>query len=322
MNDTNDYTIESYSSGDNHAWDNFLNETVNSSFLFSRKFLSYHGNRFIDKSLMVYDSKKRLIALFPAAPDPKNNKEIVSHPGISYGGLIHKESLKGAAILDVLERILEFYKRDGYSKLLYKVMPHIYHKKPCEDEQYALFRLGAQRYRCDLSASIFLDSRGKVSERRRRALNKARKANLTVDFDNGVLPEYWNILSQNLEQRHGAKPVHSLDEIVHLSDHFEDSIRLVSVRENNQMVAGVLLFETEIVSHAQYIAASKRGFELSALDMVFYECIRRAQSNDKRYFDFGISNEHDGAVLNAGLYQYKVEYGAGGVIHDFYELNL
>lgn len=322
MTDTNKNKIKYYSDEEYDIWDNFLTEAVNNTFLFSRKFLAYHRDRFKDRSLMIYDSKNRLIALFPAAPNPENAKELVSHPGITYGGLVHKESLKGLEILSVLTDIVDFYKTEGYSKLLYKEMPHIYHKKPCEDTLYALFRLGAKRYRCDLTASILLESRGKVSERRRRGLKKAKKANLTVFANNDSLPEFWSILSENLKERHGAKPVHSLDEIVNLSNLFNGAIKLVSAWEGDLIVAGVILFETDTVSHAQYISSSSRGFELSALDLVFYECIDTAIQNGKRYFDFGISNESGGMVLNEGLYKYKTEFGAGGVIHDFYEIDL
>jgi lipid II:glycine glycyltransferase (peptidoglycan interpeptide bridge formation enzyme) len=41
-----------------------------------------------------------------------------------------------------------------------------------------------------------------------------------------------------------------------------------------------------------------------------------------RYFDFGISNEQEGRILNEGLYRFKVSFGAGGVVHEFYEVEL
>ena len=39
-------------------------------------------------------------------------------------------------------------------------------------------------------------------------------------------------------------------------------------------------------------------------------------------FDFGISTEAEGMILNEGLYRFKSEFGGGGVVHEFYEMRL
>ena len=41
-----------------------------------------------------------------------------------------------------------------------------------------------------------------------------------------------------------------------------------------------------------------------------------------RYFDFGVSNEQEGRILNEGLYRFKASFGAGGVAQEFYEVEL
>jgi hypothetical protein len=41
-----------------------------------------------------------------------------------------------------------------------------------------------------------------------------------------------------------------------------------------------------------------------------------------RYFDFGVSNEQEGRILNEGLYRFKTSFGAGGVAQEFYEVEL
>ena len=44
------------------------------------------------------------------------------------------------------------------------------------------------------------------------------------------------------------------------------------------------------------------------------------QYHDKRYFDFGISNEQEGRVVNHGLLGWKEGFGARCFAHDFYEI--
>ena len=62
--------------------------------------------------------------------------------------------------------------------------------------------------------------------------------------------------------------------------------------------------------------------ETHALDAIFEAAIQKAILAEARYFDFGTSNEDGGKVLNSGLYQFKSEFGGGGVAHEFYQLNI
>ena len=82
------------------------------------------------------------------------------------------------------------------------------------------------------------------------------------------------------------------------------------------------MFITPTTFHAQYIASSEMGYDCSALDAIFEQGILSAQKDGKRWFDFGISTEVGGKVLNEGLYRFKSEFGAGGTVHEFYELDL
>ena len=47
-------------------------------------------------------------------------------------------------MIGALETIASHYKSLGYKRLRYKIIPHIYHRMPTEDDKYALFRLGAR----------------------------------------------------------------------------------------------------------------------------------------------------------------------------------
>jgi lipid II:glycine glycyltransferase (peptidoglycan interpeptide bridge formation enzyme) len=87
-------------------------------------------------------------------------------------------------------------------------------------------------------------------------------------------------------------------------------------------VAGVLLFEMERVSHAQYTASTEAGRDVGALDALFEAAIARASAAGRRFFDFGVSSEAGGGALNQGLYAFKAGFGAAGVVHDFYEIAL
>ncbi len=308
-------------SGDADRWDGFIPQCLTATFLHTRRFLSYHQDRFCDVSLILQDDRQ-LLGLFPAAVDPADGKRVVSHPGITFGGLIHAGQLSGDRMIEALTLLRGHYATEGFERLRYKAVPHIYHRVPSQDDLYALFRAGAKTYRKDLSSAIKLNQRLQVSERRRRASKKAGKLGVEVSEGSSHIPEFWPVLESNLERKYQLRPVHSLEEITKLCSLFPENIELVVARLEKEVVAGSVLFVTREVVHAQYTAASELGQQASALDAVFEYAIEKARARGTLYFDFGVSTERDGQHLNAGLYQYKSEFGGGGVVHDFLELDL
>lgn len=314
--------VRQYTNADAQAWDDLVDHSWNGTFLHTRRFLSYHGGRFSDKSLIIEDEKKHIVGVFPAALNPEASDCVVSHPGITYGSIVHAGDLRGARMLEALEQICDFYRQTNITTLIYKAVPYIYHRVPASDDLYALFRLSAVRYRCDLSASINLYNRNKLSQRRIRSLSKAQKNKVFIDDLNEDCREFWSVLQDNLVRKHNMRPVHSLDEISFLHSMFPYNIQFVVGKLDGVVVAGVVLFKTQNVIHAQYIASSQRGQEVSALDAVFDRCINLSKLSGVHYFNFGVSTENSGQYLNDGLHQFKTEFGGGGVVHEFYKIAL
>lgn len=314
--------IAAFEEGDAGRWDTLVAAAPMATFLHTRQFLSYHGNRFVDRSLMIFDEKDRLVGVLPAAIDPNDSACVVSHPGATYGGIVHAGRLVGEDMITALAALCGHYRNAGFSRFLYKAIPSIYHKAPADDDLYALFRVGAGRIRCDLSAAVALDKRGRVSERRKRGARKAAAAGVQILEGSNLLSRYWRVLEENLQDKHGAGPVHRLDEIELLAARFPTGVSCSCALLDDEVVAGVVLFETENVSHAQYIATMPTGRSIGALDMLFESLIQGARDKGKRFFDFGISNEDQGRILNSGLFGFKSEFGASGIVHEFYEIGL
>jgi hypothetical protein len=314
-------SVRPYSEVNAPNWDFFSAQADQSTFLHTRRFLDYHGERFVDRSLLI-EEDGRLCGLFPAAEDPKRSDYIVSHPGITYGGVLHAGLLRGARMIDAMGAIGRHFRKLNYQHLVYKAVPTFYQRRPAQDDLYALFRLGALRTRCDLSSAIDLCNRGSLSERRRRSLKKAQKAGVTITSGAKSLPALWAVLSENLDRKHGVAPVHNLAEISFLHEQFPENISCYCCVLDGEILAGVIVFSTPMADHAQYIASSEKGYEVSALDAVFEHCIAESNRTGKRWFDFGISTEEGGKQLNEGLYGFKTEFGSGGFVHEFYEIQL
>lgn len=314
-------TVRSYSENDEKQWDDFCAESLQATLLHTRRFISYHKNKFKDASLIILDGNKWL-GLFPAALSRSDDKLVVSHPGLTYGGVLHKGILCGDRMIEALTSIKHHYASLGLVKLLYKTVPIFYHQAPAQDDLYALFRLSAKRIRCDLTSTIDLQYRLPVSERRRRSLKKATNAGVEIVEGEQYLPVLWDVILNNLQRKHGVEPVHKLSEIQHLAKLFPKNIYCVCGKVNGKVESGTLLFITPTAYHAQYIASSEKGYDVSALDAIFEYCIKTSQKSGVRWFDFGISTEESGMTLNEGLHRFKSEFGAGTVLHEFFELDL
>lgn len=303
-------------------WERVVDTAPMGTLLHSRAFFSHHGARFADASVLFYDAKGKLVGAMPAAAQPDDPTVVVSHPGATFGGIVHDGSITGAAMLDAMNALVGHYQEAGYHLLRYAPVPFIYHRQPSCDDLYALFRLGAARARCDLSCAVDLQDRPTPSSRRRRGLQKAGREGVDVLEGSELLDELWPLVETNLARRHNAKPVHTQREIKMLIDLLPDAVHLVVGRYRGDSVAGVVLFDGPRVSHAQYIASIEIGNRVGALDAVFDYCLSRAAARGARFFDFGTSNREEGRVLNDGLYDFKAQFGGGGVAYERYELNL
>jgi Acetyltransferase (GNAT) domain len=314
--------VRAYEPGGAAEWDDLVSRSCNGTFLHSRRFISYHGDRFRDCSLVIRDRRARVVGVFAAAEDPGDPATVVSHPGLTYGGVVHDGRVRGASMLGALEGIAAHYRELSYERLRYKAVPAIYHSAPADDDLYALFRLGARRYRSDLSAAVDLANRGPVDERRRRSRRRAEAAGVRTEQGWDEIAAFWRILELNLSRRHGSSPVHSLAEIRLLHERFPDEILLISAKIGEVPVGGTLLFTADPLVHMQYSATTEDGRAACATDSVMEHAIALARERGCRYFDFGTCTVDAGWTLDQGLYQFKASFGAGGIIYDHYELDL
>ena len=308
------YTVKTYQQTDFEIWNEFVSGAKNATFLFHRNFMEYHQERFSDCSLMVYESD-RLVALLPAN---RNETTVFSHQGLTYGGLVYKDSCKLTSVIAAFAAILKYLESEGIATLQIKTLPSIYHKKPAEELHYALFLTQATLSRRDVLAVIDCSAGFALSKIRKRGLLRAKQLQLEVkeeqDFNS-----FWNeILLPNLKQRHQVDPVHTTDEIHYLKSCFPQAIRQFNVYYEGVLVAGTTVFETETVAHCQYISKYEKGLNLGSLDFLYHYLLTEVYA-DKRFFDFGISTESNGLLLNEGLSYWKESFGASAIMHDFYE---
>lgn len=310
--------ISRYTANEQKEWNDFVASSHNATFLHDRRFMDYHSHRFTDCSLMAREDGK-VVALLPA-----NAVEgvIYSHQGLTYGGwLTQRRHFDATVMLRVIEAACEWMLNNGFSQLVYKPVPYIYHAYPADEDLYALHRCGATLAECSISSAIDLTDPLPFDRGNKSAVNSALRAGIEIGPSEDFAG-YWQVLEQVLQERHDTSPVHTLDEIMLLQSRFPENITLHTATLHGELLAGVVLFKTHMVWHSQYIASSPRGRELKALALLFSRLIEEARTAGARYFDFGISTEDHGRRLNEGLLQQKARLGGRGVAYCTYQLDL
>jgi hypothetical protein len=309
------YSVKIYQESDYKHWNAFIDKAKNATFLFHRDFMEYHKDRFQDYSLIVLDGEKWVAVL----PGNRVENEVFSHQGLSYGGLVYNEKIKLAPVIEVFKSVLFFLNSNKIEKLQLKLIPSIYHQKPAEELNYALFLVEAKLIKRDTLAVVDLSKKIVLSKLRKRGVQNGFSNNLLIkevdDFD-----DFWNeILIPNLANKHQVKPVHSLQEITKLKTLFPKNIRQFNIYENDNIIGGSTIFESQNVAHCQYISGDVNKNELGGLDLLHYHLITDVFSA-KCFYDFGISNENQGRKLNNGLSYWKESFGASTIVQDFYEV--
>lgn len=308
---------ERYTPAHQPVWDAHVAMARNGHFMHRRAYMDYHADRFTDHSLLFFNERDELRALLPANAD---DATLYSHQGLSFGGLILHPDTRAAEVLATMDALRHYAHAQGFATLIYKAMPAIYHQAAACDDEYALFRAGAELYRVDISTSIVRAHALPFSSLRKRGAKKAQKEGISVR-ESRDFAAYHAILRRIVEGKYDAQVTHNEAEMMLLAERFPQHIRLHGAYRGEDMLAGVLMFATPTVAHAQYIGASDEGREAGALDLLFTQLIEQ-DYRDHPIFDFGISTEQGGRVLNTGLIHQKEGFGGRGTLHRFYRLPL
>ncbi len=314
--------LEPFVEADSDKWDELISRSCNGTFSLTRRYLGYHGDRFVDRSLFILDTKGRLRGVLPAAVGRDDGSSVISHPGNTYGGLVHDGSIRGEAMIEALSLAISRYKELGHRRFVYRPVPPLFHRYLMGDDSYALFRLGASRTSCSLCAVIDLRHRMRPRKGRIGPLRKAERLGVSAYWGWEAIGEFWPILESNLKDRFGSTPTHTLEEINEIHGLFPNEVRLVVARHEEQAVSGAIFYLVNSVMHLQYFASNDSGTNSGGTDMAIESAIALAQELGCNHYSFGTSNEEHGQVLNQSLYAFKLSFGAGSVPFEEFSVDL
>jgi hypothetical protein len=309
-------TIE-YGDTSMHAWDSFVDSSNNGTMFHKRRFLSYHPKgKFKDFSLL-FSSNKGLVGVFPAA---QKGDALWSHPGASFGGFVLKDSgIK--VMLEIVERTTRYAKACGFKSISMVLTPNLFHIRPVEGIEFALFYIGYKLSAVELSIVVDL-GKNRFHMRRHRGLREAYKHDIKI-LECDKWEEYWNMLTKNLRIRHSVKPTHTLEEILKLVHLFPEDIKLYGAFFEGKMIAGVVTFRNNKTSFETFYIAQDYEYEkLRAIDLLLAGIMDASVMAGYKYMNFGITSEDRGKKINYGLAKFKEEFGGCDIVRRIYTREL
>lgn len=312
------YKVRKYQEIDYENWNAFVAEAKNATFLFHRDFMEYHKDRFEDYSLIVLDDEK-WIAVLPAN---KVDNEVFSHQGLTYGGLVFSYKIKVETVDSILECLLFFLKENIINTIYYSPIPNFYFPKGNAEMDFLLIRRGAVLLKKEMNLAISLSTPLDISKSKLKHFRKGQKHEMQI-VEKNQLDNFWEfVLEPRLLSKHKVKPVHSKNEILYLNSKFPENIKQYSVLYEDQIVAGITIFETKYVVKSQYGATTTKGEELRALDFLFIHLIEKYKKQGKLFFDMGTVKESNEFGYNSGLIKQKEELGCSVYSQDYLKLEL
>ncbi|WP_027003769.1 hypothetical protein [Hugenholtzia roseola] len=349
------YRLEIFTPEKSHYWDSFLEKLPYAHFFFSRTYQAHQAGRFEEISMMVW-KKNTLVALLPLNLTSENLSEkrqekdkvkpivaktAISYQGLSFAGLLALPTLRYEEMAKIWVLILRFLQAQKIQTLLYHALPDYQNNFENQAVRRIIFALGAKLVRIETSAVLDWTKELRYDSQKKRNLKKAQKNALVIQkivlasqkppsFEEvEKIRIFWEILHQNLAERHGKEPTHSFTEILGLMQLFPKNMSLFLVEKEKKIVAGVLFFQTRTCLHAQYIASNSVGRKAFALDFLFDQILQNPLLWDIRkgdqvpfFFSFGISQVRPSGKTNLNLLRWKEGFGTKAFLHESYQIDL
>jgi hypothetical protein len=303
-----------------NEWDKFIDESDNGTIFHKREFLSYHPTgRFKDTSFVITKNNKPL-SLFTAALIEREGKKIlVSHPGASYGSFVYKSDLNFREAHAMVDKLLEYSEELKVNRIQITLPPIIYQTKYSNYIDFALVRNGFTYLKREVSSIVQLDFKfeellSTYRAEARTAVKKSIKQGIEI-AECEKFEEYYEILKKNLKLRHNVSPAHTLNELTKVKKIFPSKIRLWGAFLKDKLIAGVCNFSANSkVVLAFYISHDEDYQEYRAVNLLFYEIMKRYKEEGFRFLDFGIFTVN--MEPNWGLARFKENFGARGIFRD------
>lgn len=306
---------------DRKDWADFVQRSNNGTIFHLPDFIDYHPpDRFEDHHLLAEDSSGIVTVIPGALAERDDGIWFRSYPGASYGGPVLTGSMGLRKTEKVVDALIAYCRKNGWKGIEMTPPPIVYYRRPHNYLEFALLRRGFGYRKRELTAVIDLSRLGeelKLGFRSSalRGVRKAQKSGVTVTEDPDF-SSFYPVLESNLQQRHGVRPTHTLEELERLRRLLgHDRIRQFTAVKDGEVLAGMVMFHCNPrVTLAFYISHDQEHQSLRPVNLVYMEVIRWAKQMGYHYMDLGTFTLD--MEVNYGLCRFKESFSARGIFRN------
>lgn len=247
-----EFRVVRFKEEEERIWDEFvMNESVNGTFLQTRRFLNYHPKeRFQDSSYMVTNSKGKIVAVVPACLKREDGKLILySHAGSTYGGvIISSKFYKVVKIIEILNTLEACWQRQGVEKIILKQTPSILSSQNADLFQYVYYYLN---YQCNNELNFYIDYKdydedilSEFAQGKRTNVNNCIKQGYSFRKleSRRDVEQFVDLLSLTLS-KYDKFPIHNSEEILEFqSQRLKEECECFGLFDGEKMIAGSMMF--------------------------------------------------------------------------------
>ena len=300
--------VEKYNEPLQGEWDSFIGRSVNGLFQHQRSFINYHGSKFDDHSLLIYDGNSLLGCIAGVIKDGL----YISHPGLGLSEIIVKKgsTRKYRAIL--LE-VLSYLSSQAVTELVLRSIPQPYKSKSTSAIDFYYHATNVQVIGTKLSM-IIPTADDKLYDAYSRKIVKQMNHCTSHTVDS---VSFHTQLRKYLQLNYSTEPLHTESELTYLCKSFPEQIVCYQLIEGSVSKAGACMFYYRNIAKLQYLYSEKGDYSRKLMDD-----IRLLVKDRYEYIDLGTSNSLAGGNLNYGNVKYKESLGGLAMLVNTYKVNV
>jgi len=321
-------TVEYDASQHKAKWDTFVDQSMNGTVFHKQQFLEYHPNGRFDFHHLLFYQGEHLVAILPGGY--KNEGKIYESPlGSSYGSFV-VEDISADIALAIVSAFEAYIRSKSIDEVFLTSAPVIYSPVITQNLDFALLYKGYAYQRHYISHAIDLRTGSAPFERfqstSRKHIRRVQREHPELhieevpknELERG-LKEFYPILLEN-KAKFGAKPTHTLEELLTLNKLLPNLMKLFLVRVADEPIAGSLLFlANSRVSLIFYHMLRYNFDEYKPIYLLMNAVTRWSQENGFAFVDIGVSQDtHDENPMTPALslIRFKEKFDSRGLLRS------